>query len=66
MAGPVARLESNGNGEKIFTIPYRGDSEQSSDFLEALVRGGVRVASFGKRREGLEELFLKVGAKELS
>jgi ABC-2 type transport system ATP-binding protein len=48
------------------SIQYRGDAEQASDLLAALIRGGVRVASFARRREGLEELFLKVGAKELS
>jgi len=60
LAGPVERT----NGA--FSIPYRGDAEGSSDLLAALVRGGVRVASFARRREGLEELFLKVGAKDLS
>jgi ABC-2 type transport system ATP-binding protein len=60
LAGPVERAE------RTYSIDYRGDTEQASDLLAALVRGGVRVASFSKRREGLEELFLKVGAKELS
>jgi ABC-2 type transport system ATP-binding protein len=49
-----------------FSIPYRGDAEAASALLAALVRGGVKVASFTRRREGLEEIFLKVGAKELS
>jgi ABC-2 type transport system ATP-binding protein len=49
-----------------FSIAYHGDLEQASDLLAALVHGGVRVASFTRRREGLEELFLKVGARELS
>jgi ABC-2 type transport system ATP-binding protein len=52
--------------DSILTIRYRGDAEQASDLLAALVRGGVRVASFTRKREGLEEIFLKVGAKELS
>jgi ABC-2 type transport system ATP-binding protein len=60
LAGPIER--SNGT----IAIPYRGNAEQASDLLAALVQGGVRVASFARRREGLEELFLKVGAKELS
>ena len=38
---------------------------QASDLLAALVRGGVRVSSFSRRREGLEDVFLKVGAREL-
>ena len=60
LAGPLEHV----NGTVL--IPYGGDAEQSSDLLAALIRGGVRVASFARRREGLEELFLKVGAKELS
>jgi ABC-2 type transport system ATP-binding protein len=59
-AGAVERRENT------VTIHYRGDAEQASDLLTALVRVGVRVASFSRRREGLEELFLKVGARELS
>ncbi|AGA28762.1 ABC transporter ATP-binding protein [Singulisphaera acidiphila] len=59
-------VESVEQEDGFFSIRYRGDSEQASDLLAALVRGGVRVASFARRREGLEELFLKVGAKDLS
>jgi ABC-2 type transport system ATP-binding protein len=60
LAGAVERV----NGT--FAIPYRGDAEAASALLAALVKGGVKVASFTRRREGLEEIFLKVGAKELS
>jgi ABC-2 type transport system ATP-binding protein len=49
-----------------FAIPYRGDAEAASALLAELIKGGVKVASFTRRREGLEELFLKVGARELS
>lgn len=63
-ADPLAGTMERINGT--VSIPYRGDAEQASDLLAALVRGGVRVASFTRRREGLEELFLKVGAKQLS
>jgi ABC-2 type transport system ATP-binding protein len=45
---------------------FHGDVEAASDLLCRLVQSGVRVASFARKREGLEELFLKVGAKELS
>jgi ABC-2 type transport system ATP-binding protein len=72
--GPLLRLVAEdplaGKAEHVnngtVAIPYRGDVEAASDLLAALVRGGVRVAAFRRRREGLEELFLKVGAKELS
>ena len=60
LAGAVERAEG------VFSIHFKGDAGQASDLLAALVRGGVRVSSFAKRREGLEELFLKVGARELS
>ncbi|WP_169975575.1 ABC transporter ATP-binding protein [Tautonia rosea] len=53
-------------GANVFEVPYQGDAEQAAGLLAALVGGGVRVASFSRRKEGLEELFLKVGAKELS
>jgi ABC-2 type transport system ATP-binding protein len=60
LAGPVER-----DGD-VIAIRYRGDAAQSSDLLAALVRGGVRVVSFTRKREGLEELFLKVGATQRS
>ena len=49
-----------------YEFRYQGDREAASDLLSALVQGGVRVASFERRRGNLEELFLKVGSKELS
>lgn len=52
--------------ENAFEFRYRGDADAASDLLVALVQSGVRVASFAPRRDNLEELFLKVGAKELS
>jgi ABC-2 type transport system ATP-binding protein len=61
LAGPVEWAAGG-----VASIPYAGDPAQASDLLAAMVRAGVRVASFSRRREGLEELFLKVGAKELS
>jgi ABC-2 type transport system ATP-binding protein len=50
----------------MLAIHYKGTPAQASDLLTGLVRGGVRVGSFSRRREGLEELFLKIGAKEVS
>ncbi len=47
-------------------IHYKGTPAQASALLTRLVTGGVRVGSFTRRKEGLEELFLKIGAKELS
>lgn len=45
---------------------YRGGPEACADLLARLVGEGVRVASFAPRKDNLEELFLKVGAKALS
>jgi ABC-2 type transport system ATP-binding protein len=59
-AGPVER--KNGTYE----FRFQGERESASDLLTALVHGGVRVASFERRRDNLEELFLKVGSRELS
>ena len=63
-ADPLAHsFEQDG---ALYSVSYRGNAEEASDLLATLVREGVRIASFSRRREGLEELFLKVGAKELS
>ncbi len=61
---PMAGLLMRRDGA--YVIPYAGTPEQSADLLGAIVGAGVRVAAFGRRKEGLEELFLKVGARELS
>jgi ABC-2 type transport system ATP-binding protein len=59
-AGPAERKGAS------FEFRYRGGAEEASDLLGRLVGAGVRVASFARRKENLEELFLKVGARELS
>ncbi len=59
-AGPVQRV---GNAME---FRYRGDADAASELLARLVGSGVRVASFARRKDNLEELFLKVGARELS
>ncbi|AMV36774.1 ABC transporter ATP-binding protein [Planctomyces sp. SH-PL62] len=45
---------------------YRGDAEAAGDLLARLIEAGVRLSSFSRRKDNLEELFLMVGAKELS
>ncbi len=59
-AGPIERRGDH------FEFRFHADDEAAADLLALLVREGVRVASFSRRKEGLEELFLKVGARELS
>jgi ABC-2 type transport system ATP-binding protein len=49
-----------------YEFRFEGDSAAASDLLTTLVQRGVRIASFERRRDNLEELFLKVGSKELS
>jgi ABC-2 type transport system ATP-binding protein len=59
-AGPVERANNT------LEFRFRGDALAASNLLASLIRQGVRVASFQRRRDNLEELFLKVGSKELS
>ena len=61
LAGPVNDL---GNGRYEFT--YDGAAPEAADLLKRLVNAGLPVVSFVRKKEGLEELFLKVGARELS
>ncbi len=42
------------------------EDEAVADLLQGLCNSGFRVISFAPRREGLEDLFLKVGAREVS
>ena len=65
LAGPVEPRDGR-DGTAAFAIPYRGGPDEASDLLARLLLAEVRVSSFTRRKEGLEELFLKVGATELS
>lgn len=51
---------------KVFEFPYSGDPQKDSDLLRELVLAGVRISSFKRKRGNLEDIFLRVGAKELS
>jgi ABC-2 type transport system ATP-binding protein len=59
--GPIERPEDG-----LFEFRYQGGPERTADLLAELVRAGVRIASFAPRKDNLEGLFLKVGAKALS
>jgi ABC-2 type transport system ATP-binding protein len=52
------------NGELEFT--FDGDSEAASQILAHLVTSGVQVSSFARKTGDLEDVFLKVGAREVS
>ncbi len=60
-AGPIQRRDDH-----TFEFRYRGDAEAASELLARLVGQGVRISGFARRRDNLEDLFLKVGSKELS
>jgi ABC-2 type transport system ATP-binding protein len=60
-AGMVER--KNGTA---YEFPFEGGPDAAAELLASLVRAEVRVASFAPRRDGLEDVFLKVGAKEVS
>lgn len=49
-----------------FSIACQGGVEATGDLLGSLVQNGVYVVAFAARKEGLGDLFLKVGARELS
>jgi len=59
----VGEVRREGN---TFEFPFSGGREEASDLLTAIVSAGVRVASFMRAQEGLEEVFMKIGAKEVS
>lgn len=61
LAGPATESEP-----KRFEFTYEGGPEQVSELLAKLVGAGIPILSFGRRKEGLEEVFLRVGAKEVS
>jgi ABC-2 type transport system ATP-binding protein len=49
-----------------YEFRFDGDARAASELLATLVRQGVPVASFVRRKDNLEDLFLKVGSRELS
>jgi ABC-2 type transport system ATP-binding protein len=61
-----ARAGSIARQGKVFEFAFEGDADAGCDLLTALVSHGVRVASFSRKQGGLEEIFLRVGARELS
>lgn len=54
------------NEKGLFEIPFAGDSNEAAALLTDLINGGVRICSFTRKRDSLEDVFLKIGAKELS
>jgi len=50
----------------LYSFAFDGEAPEASELLRELVSAGVGVASFARRKEDLESLFLKIGAKEVS
>jgi ABC-2 type transport system ATP-binding protein len=48
------------------SVRFGGEREAAAELLARLVAEGVRVSSFARTKEGLEELFIKIGARELA
>lgn len=59
----TGKIEKRG---ELFEVPFDGDQNAAADLLTLLVQNGVRVSAFHRKRESLEDVFLQVGAKELS
>jgi ABC-2 type transport system ATP-binding protein len=65
-------VAARGKGEAVHTggptweVPFDGDRDSAADLLAEAVSRGVRIASFAPRKDTLEDLFLQVGAKEVS
>ena len=66
IVGADARAGAIERKNGAYEFRFDGDAQAASDLLATLVRQGVRVASFVRRKDNLEDLFLKVGSRELS
>ena len=47
-------------------MAFDGGDEEAAALLQAMIKNGVAVHSFSRKRESLEDVFLQIGAKELS
>jgi ABC-2 type transport system ATP-binding protein len=61
----MAALPSDGDLRQV-DIEFEGDTSATADLLDALVRGGVRLASFSEITNDLEEAFLRLTKGEVS
>ena len=60
------RRRSSTRAISTYEFRFRGDAQAASELLTTLVQQGVRISGFARKRDNLEDLFLKVGSKELS
>jgi ABC-2 type transport system ATP-binding protein len=61
LAGPAHETET-----LHYEFAYEGEEPQVADLLGRLVAAGIPIVAFGRKKEGLEEVFLKVGARDLA
>lgn len=47
-------------------VAFDGGDEEAAALLKVMIKNGVVVYSFSRKRESLEDVFLQIGAKELS
>ena len=47
-------------------LAFDGGDEEAASLLRVMIKNGVVVYSFSRKRESLEDVFLQIGAKELS
>lgn len=47
-------------------VAFDGGDEEAAALLQSMIKHGVVVYSFSRKRESLEDVFLQIGAKELS
>jgi ABC-2 type transport system ATP-binding protein len=65
MARGHAQIKSVHREGSYVDLTFSGTKEEASKFLSELIASGVGVCGFSWRKEDLESVFLKVGAKEL-
>ncbi len=58
-----ARAQKQG---RHFELPFEGNDSAAAELLTEIIQAGGRVSRFQRKRESLEEVFLQIGAKELS
>ena len=66
MLGAHPKVRSHDVKDGTVRIEFLGDDEDLADLHRDIVSAGVRVKSFYERKENLEDIFLKVGAYEVS
>lgn len=65
----IARNDMTGDPTrkgKRYIVSFDGGDEEAATLLRELIHHGVVVCTFARKRETLEDVFLQVGAKELS